>query len=246
MSRKLTRREITQKDEFVSTVERGALWIESRWKTLLLVLGGTVSVVLLVGFGSMWIDSRSADADRLLGTALSTLQSPLLDESQLVSASGETGYVTAQERDAAALTDLDAVLESHPKSNAATVAAYMRGATLLRLDRPDDARDALLAFTQEYSGSALVPLARRALSRAEMAGGRADAALQILQDLVTTPSPMFPVDAALMELASAQEEAGHPADAMETFRRVTNEFPGSLYSGEAAQAMVRLTTLLGT
>ena len=241
MGRRLTRREIVQKDEFLSGLEHLAVWLEKRWKTLLVVVGGAVGAALIAGLVSMWLTAQGADAARLLGSALTTLQAPILATGQLVSATGQVGYTTAEERDQAALEALDAVLESHPMSRAATLAAYMRGATLLRLDRAEEAREALLSFTREYARSPLIPLARRALARAEMAAGHPEETLRILQDLVEAPTLVFPIDAALMELARAQEEAGRAEEAAETFRRVANEFPESVYSGEAGQAFARLS-----
>ena len=243
MSRRLTRREMLQKDDFVSGVERLTAWVEDRWRTLLAVVGGVVGTAVLGGLVSIWVVARGADADRMLGEAFGTLQEPLLAAGQLVSPQGTPGFTTAGERDQAALDELNAVREAHPLSRAATLAAYMRGTTLLRLGRPEEAREALLEFTHDNDDPDLTPLARRALSRAELASGNPEEALRILGALADSPTPVFPVDAALMELARAQEESGRLAEAAETYRRLTTEHPESIYSGQASQAFVRLDAL---
>ncbi|MFQ5720588.1 MAG: tol-pal system YbgF family protein [Acidobacteriota bacterium] len=243
MSHRLTRHDIQQKDGFVSIVERTVTWIDARRKAVLGIAGGVVMAAILVALGSVWVASRSADADRILGEALTTLQTPVLPPGQLVGADGQPGFTSSNERDEAALKKLDEVVEARPFTRAATLAAYMRGAALLRLGRADEARKALLDFTQDHSGSDLLPLAHRALSRAEMADGHPDEALRILEALVDHPSAVLPIDAALMELARAQEEAGQMSDAAQTYQRIANEFPESVYSGEAGQAFARLSTL---
>ena len=91
-SQRLTRREILQKDEFVTGVERVAQWLESRWKTLAWIVGGALGAAIVFGLVAMWMSSRSAASARMLAEAMTTLQAPLLPPGQLVGASGETGY----------------------------------------------------------------------------------------------------------------------------------------------------------
>jgi lipopolysaccharide biosynthesis regulator YciM len=74
-----------------------------------------------------------------------------------------------------------------------------------------------------------------------MESGRSDEALVILQELVDNPSLLFPADAALMELARGQEASGMVAEAEDTYRRLAVEHPQSVYAGDAAQAVARLS-----
>jgi hypothetical protein len=78
------------------------------------------------------------------------------------------------------------------------------------------------------------------MAAAEIEAGNPEGAVAILEELVANPSTLDPVDAALMDLARAQEAAGQTTAALETYRRLANEYPQSLYSGEAGQAVARL------
>ncbi len=241
MSKRLTRREMVQKDEFVSVVERGMLWLERHWRTLLGVTAGLVAAVLLGAGLSSWLGSRSHAAEALLAAAMDVSRAPILRQGELPPLGAGPVFASQQERDAAALEKLDEVMATYPSSRAAGRAAYLRGAVLLRLDRAAEAVTALERYLQDHSSSDLAPAARRTLAAARIAAGEVDAGLGFLEELVARPSPVFPADAALMELARAQEAAGRQAAAAATYQRLVNEHAQSVYAGEAGQAFARLS-----
>jgi tetratricopeptide (TPR) repeat protein len=241
MNKRLTRHEMTQKDEFVSTVERALGWLDSNWRTVAMGVGGVLAALLLAIGAINYLGSRGQAADAMLGEAMTLGSAPVLAPDELPPLTGAATFVSNTERDTAVLEKLDELIVAYPSSKAATSAAFLRGSILLRLGRTDEARTALNAFISENPTSSLLPPARRALATAELASGHADEALAILQDLVEHPSDLFPVDAALMELGRAQEEAGHAPEALESYRRLANEYPQSVYSGNATQAVARLS-----
>ncbi len=51
---------------------------------------------------------------------------------------------------------------------------------------------------------------------------------------------MLPVDGILVQLARTYLKAGKVSDARATFKRVTDEFPNSIYVAEARQEIARL------
>jgi tetratricopeptide (TPR) repeat protein len=237
---------MVQKDEFVSVVEKTATWLEENWRAVLTGVVGTVAILILAGAAVSYLASRGRAADVLLGEAMAAMRAPILGEGELPPVDGTTAYTSRQDREEAALAALDELLDRHPLSRAATPASYLRGTVLLRLDRPAEGRDALAAFVRDHPDSELVPVARRALAAAELEAGDPEAAIAVLQELVDRPTPTFPEDAALMELGRIQEAAGQRAAAVETYRRLVNEHPQSIYSGEAGQAVARLSAPAGT
>ena len=241
MNKRLTRHDMTQKDEFVSSVEKAAGWLDSNWRSVAIGLGG-VLVVLLVGVGvTSLLASRGQAADALLGEAMTLVSAPILGPDELPPLTGAAVFSSSSERDQAVLQKLDELIATHPSSKAATSAAYLRGSTLLHLGRSGEAREALDQFINENPSSDLLPAARRALATAELGAGNGEVGLAILMDLVANPSRLFPEDAALMELGRAQEEVGRPGEALETYQRLANEHPQSVYSGTATQAVTRLS-----
>jgi outer membrane protein assembly factor BamD (BamD/ComL family) len=50
----------------------------------------------------------------------------------------------------------------------------------------------------------------------------------------------MPVDGVLMQLASAEQQAGKTADARATYKRVVDEFPDSAYVTDAQQQIAAL------
>ena len=242
MNKRLTRHEMTQKDEFVSKVELAAGWLEQNWRKVGMTAGGIAAVVLIAAFLVNIMSARGRAADVMLGEAMSLIAADVLQAGQLPPLTGETTFGSTSERDEAVLAKLEELLATYPSSKAAADAAYLRGVTILRLGRAEEARAALEAFVQEHAASHLLPAARRALAAADLESGRSDEALAILQDLADNPSLLFPADAALMELARGQEASGRLDEAQESYRRLAIEHPQSIYAGDATQAVTRLSS----
>jgi tetratricopeptide (TPR) repeat protein len=233
---------MVQKDEFISGLEKAVRWLEQNWRAVVIGLASAVAIVILGGVVMSYLASRGHAADSLLGAAMTTMRAPILAEGALPPVDGRQTFTTRQERDEAALGQLDEVIAAYPSSRAATLAAYLRGTVLLRLDRPEEGRDALAAFVNDYQEDPeMISLARRALATAELAAGNPDSAVAILEDVLAHPSTLGPADAALMDLARVQEASGNIAAAVESYRRLANEYPESIYSGEAGQAVARLS-----
>ncbi len=241
MNKRLTRHEMTQKDEFVSKVELAVGWLEQNWRKVAMAAGGIAAAVLITAFLVSMMNARGKAADTMLGEAMTLMAATVLPPGQLPPLTGATTFGSSSEKDEAVLAQLEQLLAKYPSSKAAADAAYLHGVTLLSLGRAEEAHTSLESFMQDHSTSHLVPPARRALAAAGMESGRSDEALVILQELVDNPSLLFPADAALMELARGQEASGMLAEAEDTYRRLAIEHPQSVYAGDAAQAVARLS-----
>lgn len=246
MNKRLTRHEMTQKDEFVSSVEIAAGWLEQKWRIVAMAAAGIAAVILLGAFLVTILGARGKAADELLGKAMSLMAATVLPEGQLPPLTGETTFASTGERDETVMAALEELLATYPSSRAAVESSYLRGITLLSMGRADEAHAALEAFVREHATTHLVPAARRALATADLESGRSEEGLAILQDLADNPTILFPADAALMELARGQEASGRLNEAQENYRRLALEHPQSVYAGDAAQAVARLSTLANT
>jgi len=240
MSRRLTRHEMLEQDEFVTGVAATAGWIERHRRQLLIGVGVVAGVAVVAAAVSWNVGRRGQAAGRLLADAMSISETPIVAAGQQAPAGVSRTFPTAQARDEAVLASLDTLLASHKLSRAATVGAWMRGGVLLRLGRTAEARKAFEDFLRESPDSDLAPLARRALAAAASATGDHDGAIETLTTLAASPSRLVRPDLALADLARAQEAAGRTAEALATWRRLNTEHPQSLYASEAGEAIRRL------
>lgn len=202
-----------------------------------MVLGLAILAMIIFSF----LRSRGEAADSLLAAAMSTLQAPIRASGEAEPAGDTESFATIAERDQAVLAELQTITEDYPYTKAATIAAYLRGTNLLDLKQFDEAREVLSTFVRDHTGSPLIPAARQSLAEATLEAGDTETALDILTELTENPGLTYPADAALMNLARAQEVSGQVKAAMETYRRLTSEHPDSLYSQAAATAISRLT-----
>jgi len=241
MNKRLTRHEMTQKDEFISKVEMAVGWLEKNWRNVAMAVAGTAAFVLLAVVLVSIISARGRAADAMLGESMSLMAATILPPGQLPPLTGESTFGSTGERNEAVLAGLEELLATYPSSKAAVDSAFLRGTTLLRMGRVEEAKTALVDFVQEHATSHLLPAARRALAAANLESGSNEEGLAILHDLADNPSLLFPADAALMELARGQETSGRLDEAQESYRRLAIEHPQSIYAGDAAQAVARLS-----
>jgi TolA-binding protein len=71
------------------------------------------------------------------------------------------------------------------------------------------------------------------------ATGRYDEAIQIYRGLTEANDPHLPADGLLMHLGQTYLQAGRTAEAAETFNRLADQFPQSLYASEARERAER-------
>ncbi|HTV01033.1 MAG TPA: Wzy polymerase domain-containing protein, partial [Luteitalea sp.] len=67
-----------------------------------------------------------------------------------------------------------------------------------------------------------------------------DPAIKTLQELSQRRDGPLPVDAVLVQLAEAYQQAGRAAEATQTLQRVIDEFPQSPYAADARQRVEAL------
>jgi lipopolysaccharide biosynthesis regulator YciM len=67
-----------------------------------------------------------------------------------------------------------------------------------------------------------------------------DPAIKSLQELAQRRDGPLPVDAVLVQLAEAYQQAGRGAEASQTLQRVIDEFPQSPYAADARQRVEAL------
>jgi tetratricopeptide (TPR) repeat protein len=76
-------------------------------------------------------------------------------------------------------------------------------------------------------------MARLGLAELQLQGGQYDAAIQTFRDALARTDSDLPSDGLLMQLGRTYLLAGKKTEALQSFTRVVDEHPQSLYAGEA-------------
>jgi TolA-binding protein len=114
------------------------------------------------------------------------------------------------------------------------VARFYRGATMFHLDRLDEARADLEQVVADSGASdTLGGTAQLLLAQVEVAAGRTDEAVMLLQGLVDQPDSAVPPGQALLELGRVHQLAGRSEEARQHWQRVVDEYPQSVAATEA-------------
>jgi len=202
-----------------------------------------VAAIVLVGGYFAWRNSRENRAQTLLASALAVAEAPVVAPPPPAPGSPppvqQPGtFRTERERLEASLPRLQQAADAYPDSEAGITARFRLAASLAELGRFPEAEQRYQEVVQK-SGSKSVyrQTARLGLGEAQLAQGKADAAMTTFKEVSTDSSSMLPVDGVLMQLGRAALVAGKKDEASRAFTRVVEEFPQSLYVSEAKEKL---------
>lgn len=225
------RRELKH-DKFVDEI--GALSIRARENQRTLYLtAGAVLAVALIAFGIYFFrSSRERKAQTLLGSAISTIESPLIQPAPAENPP-TAKFKTEAERTAAAEKEFKELQNRYGGSDAADVAnLYLARIHASRGDSAG-ARKLLESFVNEHGDHLLVGPARYSLYQLRIESGESQQVATEINAELTKQEPVLPSDSLLSVLAHAYDAQGNGAKAKETYRRIATEFPDSPYALEA-------------
>ena len=108
-------------------------------------------------------------------------------------------------------------------------------------NRPQEAATAYATVRDQAGASTLLGrMASLGLASMQVRQKQFDPAIKLLQDLSQRRDGPLPVDAVLVQLADAYQQAGRAAEASQTLQRVIDEFPQSPYAADARQRVETL------
>ncbi len=202
-----------------------------------------VALLLLVGavFGYRAIQARpEARAQGALARAVEILNAPVAPAPAGGTLPAGT-YATEDARADAALKQLQATAEQYGRSDAGLRARYYAASLLAESNKPQEAAAAYEQVRDAAGASTLLGrMATLGLASMQVRQKQFDPAIKALQELSQRRDGPLPVDAVLVQLADAYQEAGRSAEASQTLQRVVDEFPQSPYAADARQRVQAL------
>jgi len=233
MKREL-KRQIKQ-DELVSGFQQASRWTTAHGSEVK-VTAAVVAVVALAAFGVMsYRGHRRSEAERAFSAALDSFHSPVSTElPEGFEPPPGPVFAAAAEKYRKAVAEFDEVARKYGSLDAGRRARYYAALSRLELGEYDAAEKSLSEIAARRDGDGLESsLARLALADLHRRRGQLDKAIEGYRRLIEDSSFVLPRDHVLLELASTLEAAKRPAEAEAAYRRIVDEFPGSVYAPEA-------------
>ena len=226
MARKrLTRKEIVQKDEITSVLERSTTYVVEHGKPIAIAVGAVVVGITVVIVLNVTAANREAAAQNALAEVIriySTVTEDTTDESRFQATLVEAARVQAD----------------HPDQPAAQIARYYAGLSHEGLGDSDQAIAILTELVD--SGDEMVnQVARVALAESYKKQDNLDRAIEVYQELADSGG--YSKSAVLYELGRLHEATSMPDEARAYYQSVVGDYPNSPYREDADRALRRLT-----
>ncbi|HEY7512287.1 MAG TPA: tetratricopeptide repeat protein [Vicinamibacteria bacterium] len=232
--RRELKRQIKQ-DELRTGLEKATGWVRAHSREVQMT---AAAVVVLLGAGLLvqnFRDRQDANAEAAFATALDAFQAPVTSETPAAAPPGGTTYATSEEKYRKALSEFQAV-EKSASGEVRQRARYYAALSQIELGDLASAEKTLGELAARKDDDDIVPsLARLALADLHRRNGQPDKAIEAYRRMLEDGGFLLPRDYVLHELAATQEAANRPQDARASYERLFQEYPGSVYAGEARQ-----------
>ena len=201
-----------------------------------------LAVLLVVGGFFGWRSYAATKSQGLLAEALTVDQAPIVpppapaQPGQPAPQAPPAGsFPTEQARREAALAKFVAAADAYPSTDAGRMARYRAASLYAEMGKLAEAEREFKAVSDSGAGSS--PRWRSlGLADIQVRQGQFDPAIATFKDLSTRADGNLPVDGILMQLGRAQALAGKTSDAVQTFKRVADEFPQSRLRSRGASS----------
>ena len=227
-----------REDEFVSGLGRALSWIDAhRDETRV-----TAIALAVVAFGGVALayyqSARTRDARQEFEAALEVFHAPVTSEIPAGEKPATPGFASAAEKYRKAAAAFDGVERRFGSTVEGVRARYYGALCRIEIGGEQEREQARKAL-QDVAGRRERPLesglAKLALADMLRRDGQVDLAVGAYKALAEDLTAQVPRDATLMRIAEALDEAHRSSEARDAYKRLVDEFPGSVFASEARQ-----------
>jgi TolA-binding protein len=233
MKRELKRH--IKQDEFRSGLVSASAWGRAHGRELRVTLVAVAVLVAAALAVQTFRGRQERAAESGLASATQTFHAPVTAELPPgAERPSGTVFATREEKLRKALGEFEDVAKRASGGLQRRAQYY---AALCRMELGDAGAEKQLAdlAARKDSDALVSSLARLALADLHRRNGRLEKAADAYRQMADDTSFALPRDHALMKLAAVLEEARRLPEAAASYRRVTEEFPASVYAAEARQ-----------
>jgi hypothetical protein len=237
-------KEQIKQDEFASGLEQAASWASTHRDELRIGVGVAVVLLAAVGAVGYFQSQRAREADRAFRDALTTFEAPVTAEiAPGADLPGGQVFATAEDKYKTAAAAFEGVERRFGSSKAGQRAKYYAALARTQLGQYPEAEKALTEIQQKQSGLE-AELARLALADLYRRSGQTDKAVEAYRGLASKGSADLPRDFALLSAAQTLEGAKRWKEARDAYRQLVDEFPASVFAGEARTRVEYLASVV--
>lgn len=243
---KTTERHQLKSNEVAETIAAIREALAGRGRTLVAVLAGALVLIVALGVFLTWRSRQEDHAAAALAGAMAIASAPVVPVAPGSPPPQPGTFSSEASRAEAASTELLEVANAWSGTEAGIAARYQAAGLLASLGRTAEAEREFNAVADAAGrGSIYGRMARLGVAEMQLRAGNAEAAISVFREVAASGEGDMPVDAILMQLARAYTLAGRQAEAVQTYRRVIDEFPDSLYAAEARREVERVGAAAG-
>ena len=225
MARKrMTRKELVQKDEITSTLEHTTAFVLKQRKPILAVASIVVALVIILVALNVYSANRRAASQSALSKVIDIFTDTV-------------GYDSDQERFEAALAEAHGVRDTYENLPAGQIAEYYIALSNGGLGNTTEAVRILKSLV-ETGDDTIQQVARYALAESYKTHGEVETAITVYQELEDIGG--YSQVAVLYELGRLHEEISKTDEARSYYQKIVGEYPNSAFRADADRALKRL------
>jgi len=245
MTQHLTRKDM-KRDELATAVGRGMEYAGSHARTLIIGLGVLALIAVLFLVSRVFMGSRAEKANESLAHAMKVYQAPLDATAAKPDDPTNPTFAEPGARRDSAKKLFEGVRKDYGMSEAADVAGLYLAQIAAEEGQLDKARELWTEFVDDNKDSLLAGQARVNLIQLDRQQGKNEDLSQRLKSMLEQDEPGLPKDVILFELATTQEQLGRKQEALQSWRRLSEEYPESAYRNVAQQKINALDPTAGS
>jgi predicted negative regulator of RcsB-dependent stress response len=239
---KRTERHHLKQNQVALTLQQTLHSIEENRRLVTGLLAAVIVLAIAAGGYMWWRQQRDTKAATMLGEAMVIAEAQVAPIATTGSETPPAGsYPTERAKLEAALPKFIAAAEAYPRTPAGLAARYHAAATLVALGREEEAAKRYQEVIEMAGDRVYGRVARLGLAEVQVRQRKYEPAINTFKELSLNTNGELPVDGVLMQLGRTYLLAGRKPEAAQAFKRITDEFPASLYAADARRELDALS-----